>query len=70
VPATLRGPAYGLYNFAVGVAAFPASLLFGPIWEARGATAAFSFGASLAVLAAIGMATFVPEKVESTQRAS
>ena len=52
-PAHLRGSAFGLYHLTVGIGAFPASLLFGLIWQAVGPAAAFGFGAVLAVLAAV-----------------
>jgi MFS family permease len=52
VPASLRGTAYGYYNAAVGVAAFPASALFGQLWKSYGPAIAFEFGAALALLAA------------------
>lgn len=48
-----RGRAFGWYNFAVGIGALPASLLFGVIWQKASPQAAFAFGASLALLAAI-----------------
>jgi MFS family permease len=48
-----RGRAFGWYNFAVGVGALPASLLFGVIWQKVSSQAAFAFGAGLALLAAI-----------------
>jgi MFS family permease len=53
VPSHLRGTAYGLYNFAVGISTLPASVLMGILWEKFGPPAAFSFGASLALLAAL-----------------
>lgn len=51
VPKELRGTAYGLYSFAIGLAALPASLILGAIWQATNATIAFSFGAGTALLA-------------------
>ncbi len=48
-----RGVAFGWYNFAIGIGALPASLLFGLIWQAVSPVAAFAFGASLAMVAAI-----------------
>lgn len=60
VPNELRGTAYGLFNFAVGVAAFPASFLMGIIWQAFGVIPAFLFGASLAFVAAILFILTVP----------
>jgi MFS family permease len=53
VPSHLRGTAYGLYNFAIGLSTLPASLIMGILWEKFSPQAAFSFGATLALLAAI-----------------
>ena len=57
VPAEARGAAYGWYNASVGIAAFPASALFGLLWSWGGATRgpliAFGFGAALALVAAV-----------------
>lgn len=53
VPSSLRGSAYGMYNLAIGIGALPASVIFGYIWKIVGYKAAFSFGAALALLAAI-----------------
>jgi len=50
-----RGAAFGWYNLAIGLGALPASLLFGALWDRWGSTAAFDFGALLALVAAIGM---------------
>jgi MFS family permease len=58
VPATRRGTAFGWYNLAIGLAALPASLLFGAVWDRWGAPAAFTLGAGLALAAAIAL-TFV-----------
>ena len=52
VPSAYRGTAFGIYHSAVGVAALPASLLFGVFWSAIGPQAAFGIGAGLAGLAA------------------
>ena len=62
VPAERRGTAFGWYNLAIGLGALPASLLFGAIWDRAGAPAAFLFGASLALVAAIGIAAVAPAK--------
>jgi len=48
-----RGTAYGAYHFCIGIAAFPASLLMGLIWKAIGVQWAFSFGAVMALIAAL-----------------
>jgi len=47
-----KGLAFGWFNFAIGVAALPSSLIFGWIYEEFGAVAAFGWGASLALAAA------------------
>jgi MFS family permease len=54
-----RGSAFGWYNFAIGIGALPASLLFGLIWQTVGAKAAFGFGAGLAALAAVLLLLFI-----------
>jgi MFS family permease len=53
-PSARRGSAFGWYNFAIGIAALPASLLFGAIWDRLGARTAFLVGGSLALAAALG----------------
>jgi MFS family permease len=60
VPPTRRGSAYGWYHLAVGLGLFPASLLFGVIWDQAGASTAFLVGAALAVAAAVGLRFAVP----------
>ncbi len=52
-PANLRGTAFGWYHGAVGLAALPASVVFGLLWQQWGATVAFSVGAVLAAFAAL-----------------
>ncbi len=59
VPAARRGGAYGLYNAAIGIAALPASVIAGVLWQGLGAwhgfgpSAPFLFGAAMALLAGI-----------------
>ncbi|MEW6094583.1 MAG: MFS transporter [Chloroflexota bacterium] len=59
VPPEKRGTAYGLYNGAIGLAALPASLIAGILWQGAfgwagfGAAAPFFFGAGLALLAGL-----------------
>jgi len=52
-PAARRGAALGLYHGAVGLAALPASVLFGLLWEWFGAPIAFAAGAGAALVATI-----------------
>lgn len=59
-PATRRGAAFGWFNAAVGVAALPASIVFGLVWDANGAEAAFVMGASIAALSCLLFALLVP----------
>lgn len=53
VPPERKGLAFGWFNFALGVATFPASVLFGWLYETAGPLSAFATGAGLAWLAAI-----------------
>ena len=53
VPQHLRGTAFGLYNFAIGISALPASLLFGVIWQKAGMEYAFMTGAGIAMVASV-----------------
>jgi MFS family permease len=48
-----RGTAFGWYHLMVGIAAIPAGLLFGSIWQFQGAPMAFFFAGSLAALSAL-----------------
>ena len=51
-----RGVAFGAYHFAIGVAALPASVIFGLLWQRFGAPTALWTGAGLALCAAAGLA--------------
>lgn len=63
VPAGVRATAYGLYNGAIGLGAFPASVLFGVLWKYAGMQTAFFFAVALAALASTGLLLFVkPER--------
>ncbi|MGH7475705.1 MAG: MFS transporter [Longimicrobiales bacterium] len=59
-PAGRRATRFGAYHMAVGLAALPASLIFGVLWQWAGAAAAFGFGAVLAFLAAAFLTLLVP----------
>jgi MFS family permease len=54
-PALRRGSAYGWYYLAIGIGALPASLMFGAVWDHYGSPTAFAMGATLAVVAALGL---------------
>lgn len=62
VPADRRGTAYGLYNGVVGLMALPASLIAGVLWGNIAPAAAFYFGASLALIAMVGLMFIVKER--------
>ena len=72
VPSEQRGTAYGLYNAAIGLAAFPASLIAGILWQGVagwtgfGPAAPFLFGAFMALLAVILLIVWFPEKTATT----
>lgn len=51
--------AYGVYHTVVGLCMFPASLLMGILWQQFNPTIAFTFGATLALISAIGLGIFV-----------
>lgn len=48
-----KGLAYGWYNFAVGIATLPSSLIFGAVYHLHGPLPAFAWGAFLAGIAAL-----------------
>jgi predicted MFS family arabinose efflux permease len=61
-PERLRSMAYGTFHFAVGLAALPASLLFGAVWELVSPGAAFLVGAGLGVAAAVVLVVLTPSR--------
>jgi MFS family permease len=48
-----QGLAFGWFNFAIGIASLPSSILFGWLYQRHGALVAFGWGAILAALAAL-----------------
>ncbi|WP_052494001.1 MFS transporter [Nitrosospira sp. NpAV] len=48
-----RGTAFGWYHLMVGIAAIPAGLLFGSLWQFQSAEIAFFFAGGLAAFAAL-----------------
>ena len=67
----VRGTAYGWFNAAVGLAALPASLLAGLLWQGAGdwsgfgAAAPFYFGALLAAAAILLLVAWLPPDKEA-----
>jgi len=49
----LRGTAYGIYNFVVGIVALPSSVICGFLWQKFGSIYALGFGALLAFAASV-----------------
>jgi len=61
VKSEVRGSAFGMYNFAVGLGALPASVIFGLLYNAFGATVAFGIGSGIACTSMILLAVIVKE---------
>jgi len=60
VSAERRSTAYGIHGSVIGLAALPASVLFGLVWTHFGSATAFSLGATLSIVAALLLATLRP----------
>jgi MFS family permease len=58
---TARGTAFGAYHGVIGIAALPASLVFGAVYRVAGPPAAFALGAGLAAAAAV-LLVGIPER--------
>ena len=65
-----RGAAFGFYHLTQGVAALPASIIFGLIWNWAGPGLAFTMGASCAAVATVLLVFSVPGHVNRRARAS
>jgi MFS family permease len=61
-PEGRRGSAFGAYHAAVGIAALPASVLFGVLWQVFGAPVAFAVGAGFALAAALLLPWALPRE--------
>jgi len=73
VPEHLRGSAYGLFNFSIGLGALPASVIFGFLYSFSdkiipgfGGTVAFGFGSIIAIVSMILLASVVKEPGSKT----
>ena len=73
VPSHLRGTAYGVFNAAIGITAFPASLIAGILWQGVfkwagfGPSAPFYFGSALSLLACGLLIFALPQKARQVQ---
>jgi MFS family permease len=56
VPSTSRGSVFGILNWVIGVAALPASLLAGWLWEHYSPAAPFAFSSVLALVSGVLLA--------------
>jgi MFS family permease len=54
-PQLLRGRAYGAYHFVIGIAAVPASVLTGLLWQRFGAFSALATGSGLAFASSLAL---------------
>jgi len=52
-PAHLRGTAFGVFNFACGLAMLVASVLAGLLWDLLGPSATFVAGAAFSMVALV-----------------
>ena len=62
VPREKRGTAFGFYNLAFSITVFPASLVFGSLWNLFGASTAFLISASVSICAAFLLLTIQTKK--------
>jgi len=71
VPKDKRGTAYGVFNAAIGLAALPANLIAGALWQGVGKwkgfgpSAPFLYGAALALLAVVLLVKLPEEDASS-----
>jgi MFS family permease len=61
-PADLRGTAFGIFNFASGLALLAASVIAGWLWDASGPAATFLAAAAVSVAALAGLAIVVRKR--------
>ena len=70
VPSNLRGTAFGVFNAAIGITAFPASLIAGILWQGVfkwagfGPSAPFYFGAVLSLMACALLIFALPQQAK------
>lgn len=59
IPADFKATAFGIYNTAIGLALFPASLIGGLLWDHISPAATFYYGASTALISAALFIVFI-----------
>jgi MFS family permease len=59
-PAELRGTAFGIFNFAGGIAMLAASIIAGGLWDTYGPAATFLTGAAFTAIALVGLLVIQP----------
>jgi MFS family permease len=59
IPPDFKATAFGVYNTAVGIAMFPASLIGGWLWDKISPSATFYFGSITAALSAVLFVVFI-----------
>lgn len=60
-----RGTAFGFYNLAFGITVFPASLIFGLLWNQFGASTAFLTSAAISIIASAFLLTVHTKRREN-----
>ena len=63
-PTDLRGTAFGVFNFAIGIAMLIASVIAGGLWDAYGPAATFLAGAAFTAVALFGVVIVATKKRE------
>ncbi|MGI8812725.1 MAG: MFS transporter [Pyrinomonadaceae bacterium] len=58
-----RGTAFGFYNLAFGITVFPASLIFGLLWDKFGSATAFIISACISLVAAVALLSIKTDHV-------
>jgi MFS family permease len=59
-PVELRGTAFGIFNFAGGIAMLAASIIAGGLWDTYGPAATFLTGAAFTIISLVGLLLVQP----------
>ena len=70
IPSEHRATAYGIYHFTVGIAALPASLIMGALWQEFGSMVAFASGSALSLAAMVLLTLAIPARIPRAENAS